>query len=126
MKLLSMEKQEWRSKFKKGESFRSKEIYKCKICKTKTNKVLMTGCYGYGPKIICPAIKHKNHVILENAYKRIQKINNIISEFKTYKIKPSEHVIKQKKLLQLIILKNSLKGYDDIKGSTKELIEFYP
>lgn len=65
MKTYSVEKNEWREKFTRGDSFRSSEIYQCKICHTKTNRIVLGGYPGWGVRILCPGDKYEEHLDLE-------------------------------------------------------------
>ena len=54
--------QEWRvGNFQRGDSWRSDEIYRCKLCHTKTNNWQMGGWPGMGPRLICPGSGYKEH-----------------------------------------------------------------
>lgn len=61
MKLYDMDNSEWRQvDFKKGDRWRSKQVYKCEICGCETNEfVMMQAFWGGGPRLVCPG-RHQN------------------------------------------------------------------
>ncbi len=67
MKICSMEEDygHRKLKLKKGDTFRSEDIYVCEICSTRTNKWEYNGALVPGPKLICPAEIFEEHDILE-------------------------------------------------------------
>jgi hypothetical protein len=84
MKLYNMETQEWRQAgFKRGDSWRSSIIYKCNICLVPTNKWIMGGYPGMGPRILCPGDLYTEHDEIEEALKEFEKLDSQIGEFES-------------------------------------------
>ena len=82
MKLYNMDIQEWRKgKFERGASWRSDRIYECEICHTKTNKWIIGGALGTGPRILCPGDEFQEHDELESSFGQYQKLNIKIKDF---------------------------------------------
>ena len=70
MELYDMETQEWREgNFQRGDSFRSKQVYMCGICRTKTNALFCGGYPGWGVRTLCPGDHFTEHDEIEEAQK---------------------------------------------------------
>ena len=70
IKLYDMDTSEWREAgFKRGDTWRSTKVYRCEICRTKTNIWIMGGSPGMGPRIVCPGDPYKEHDDIESARK---------------------------------------------------------
>ena len=39
---------------KRGDTFRSLQVFECPVCKALSNKVIIGGSHGYGVRVICP------------------------------------------------------------------------
>ena len=79
IQLYDMEEQEWRKgNFKRGDSWRSSEIYQCQICQVRTNKWIMGGSMGMGPRILCPGSMYDEHIQLENFITRLDRLQEEI------------------------------------------------
>lgn len=143
MKLYNTDKQEWRNgNFKRGDSWRSDIVYRCEICHTKTNKWVMGGWPGMGPRILCPGDIHQEHEELESLIPRCDTLNSQIQDYeKTLKEatninrKRAQNMINnlyaQKDLLEVEInkLRERFSGrLDDIVGldSNAKTEDFYP
>ncbi len=141
MKLYSSTKKE-RPPGGRGVTWRSEEIYQCKICHTKSNEWIYGGYPGYGPRMICPGDLYKEHDDLEEVLK---KYNNLGEEIKEYEqILPdakattkekAENMIQEMKLKQslLEIKLNKLRDLfkekvDDVQGVgiNAKIIDYYP
>ena len=53
---------------KRGDSFRSLQIFECSVCGAITNEVHMGGWPGYGVRYTCPNSAEKWHHNLQDAY----------------------------------------------------------
>jgi hypothetical protein len=68
MRLYDMEKDEWReTDFKRGDKWRSRQVYKCRICGAQSNEFYMGGWPGMGPRLSCPGCtaKYNQHNLLQ-------------------------------------------------------------
>lgn len=94
MKLYDMETQEWREGgFKRGDSFRSKQIYICGICLTKTNAILLGGYPGWGVRKVCPGDSFKEHDEIESALKELEHVRGKINSVLLYVKEAQEHAL---------------------------------
>lgn len=50
---------------KRGDVFRSLQVFECWVCKALTNRVVMGGAMGYGVRAVCPNSVHCWHHELE-------------------------------------------------------------
>ena len=75
-----METQEWREGgFKRGDSFRTKQVYVCGICRTKTNEILLGGYPGWGVRKVCPGDSFIEHDEIESALKELENIQRRVN-----------------------------------------------
>lgn len=58
-KLINMEKDEWRGKFKKEDTWRSTKAYGCDICGCKSNEWVLGGYPCVAPHLCCPTIEKR-------------------------------------------------------------------
>lgn len=133
---------EW-MKFKRGDTWRSNKIYRCKICHVKTNKWEMGGWPGTHPVILCPGREYIEHDELEDLIKRHQEITRKIEEYKKLlpelpetKAEDSKNLIKnleaEKTIIEIKIRKIRDKfakaNLNDIEGlpENAEIIDYYP
>lgn len=80
MKLYDMETQEWREGgFQRGDSFRSKQVYVCGICRTKTNEILLGGSMGWGVRRVCPGDSFMEHDEIEGALEELEKVRGRVN-----------------------------------------------
>ena len=81
-KLYNMDKQEWREgNFERGSVWRSDIAYKCEICHTKTNRWIMGGWPGMGPRILCPGDLYQEHDELESSLSQYQTLDGQIRDY---------------------------------------------
>ena len=74
--------QEWRvGNFQRGDSWRSDEIYRCKLCHTKTNNWQMGGWPGMGPRLICPGSGYKEHKHLTELFELYLDIEKDVARY---------------------------------------------
>jgi len=145
VRLYDMEKGEWREgDFGRGDSWRSKQVYRCEVCHTRTN-LWVIGGYPMGvggARLLCPARIYKEHQELQRLHDRHRKTANRTSYlrriFKSAKNLDRERVSITMKclegelqLLQARIneLRDAFSGRcDDIEGmeSNGELVDFHP
>ena len=71
IRLYNMDSNNWAG-FKQGDRFRSDVSYKCGVCHTKTNDLLMD---DDGPRLICPGIQEDLHSVLERNVKEDQRLD---------------------------------------------------
>lgn len=131
MRLYNMDSDEqWRGKFKRGDSWRGDTIYECILCFSKTNLWKMSGGHTYGPRIFCPAEKDISHGELLDTFRRHSELNNEIKEYKeimqyateidkTIVGRMMEDLHVRRNLLELKVkkLRGELSGrYDNIQG----------
>jgi len=137
-----MDKREWGGKFNRGDSWRSDVAYQCKVCHTKTNKVIMGGYPGMGPRIICPADAFPEHDELESALAQYQSLDIQIQDFEQTLRESSQidrgkagvmrgSLSTQRALLEVKVnrLRKVFSGrLDDVEGlnSDASTIDFYP
>ncbi len=71
MKLYNMGKQEWRGgHFRRGDSWRSWEVYECHDCRTRTNRwVMSAGFNDDEAQVHCPGWIYIEHIDLEELWK---------------------------------------------------------
>jgi len=142
MKLYNMESDEWRKgKFKRKDSWRSKQVYECAICRTKTNKWVMGGYPGMGPRLICPGDQYLEHDRLEALIIRKKEIEKKLRDYKKIakkQTKPGmqvqplvEHLRIERSILEAWIkeIRKAFLKVNDIRGvdleKTKTIL-FYP
>jgi hypothetical protein len=58
---------------KRGDVFRSLQIFECWVCKATTNKVVMGGSPGYGIRAVCPNSSECWHHEIEEKIKLLDK-----------------------------------------------------
>ena len=138
-----MDKQEWREgKFERGDSWRSDIAYQCEICHTKTNRWVMGGWPGMGPRILCPGDVYQEHDELESSFGQYQSLDKQIQDFeKTLSESPQvdrkkaqnmiDNLYAQRELLEAKIdkLRKAFSGrLYDIEGldSNSSIKNFYP
>jgi len=143
MKIYNMEKNEWRGKgFKRGDTWRSTKVYRCKICHTKTNEWIMGGYPGMGPRLLCPADGTKEHEeiesLLEDYVDLNKKIKKYLKIFKHLKgcdfkktIKMIENLSTERDLLKeaIKLSRKKISGkFDNIEGlgSKHDVEDYYP
>lgn len=71
----------WNYPFQRGDTWRSTAIYHCQICFTKTNKWIMGGWPGMGPRILCPAGIYYEHETLD---KDLNNLGELEKKLKRY------------------------------------------
>lgn len=71
VKLYDIRKRDYPNK--RGDSFRSLQVFKCWVCGALTNQVIMGGYLGYGVRAICPQSDQCWHHELEE---KIRWLNN--------------------------------------------------
>lgn len=85
MKLYDMETQEWREgNFQRGDSFRSKQVYVCGICRTKTNALFCGGYPGWGVRKVCPGDSFTEHDEIESALKELENVRRRVNDVLPY------------------------------------------
>lgn len=134
MKLYDMDEDKWRNKFERGETWRSEQVYQCKICHAKTNKWFLGGYPGKGPRHACPGDKFKEHAEIESLLKKHTELESL---HKTYTKTNPKKTQKLKELpIQIELLEEKInklrerftEELDDVKGvSTEaEVRNYYP
>ena len=88
MKLYDMAKKpnEWRKikGLKVGQSWRSKQVYQCKVCGCKTNRFHLGGMYGSGgARIICHHYDTPKHDSIERVMNELAKLKRNIAKQKS-------------------------------------------
>jgi len=138
-----MDNQEWREgKFKRGDVWRSKAAYSCGICHTKTNRWVMGGYPGMGPRKICPGDMYQEHDDLESAVERCDDLDKQAKDYETILADADDvdhdrarsmldNLYVQKELLESKIGKirrRFTERLDDLQGwqPGDELREYYP
>ncbi|MBI2045799.1 hypothetical protein HYT23_07085 [Candidatus Pacearchaeota archaeon] len=131
-----MDRQEWREgNFERGDIWRSDIAYQCEICHTKTNRWIMGGWPGMGPRILCPGDLYQEHDELENSLKQHQALAGQIKGYEKIfgevpkNAKDTFHA--QQELLEAIVNKLREPFYrrlDDVKGLDNDasIRKFYP
>jgi hypothetical protein len=103
MEIYSYYEGEWRGKLKKGEFFKSKEFFECKLCKIKTNLLRMSlSPYTFYPIIICK--NEKNHDILKKYFKKYKETIELINDYKNYNKTIPNYLISKKNVLKKRII----------------------
>ncbi len=83
MKLYDMETEEWRAgDFERGSVWRSTAAYQCGICLVKTNRWIMGGYPGMGPRILCPGDLYEEHDALDEIIKEYEKIKDAFAMYR--------------------------------------------
>jgi hypothetical protein len=148
MKLYDMEKQEWRQiNLKKiGQSWRSKQVYRCVICHVLTNDWHLGGYYGSGPRLLCAADDYEEHDELEKLYlehedmiKKLKRMNehydkhkNKLEHEQVPKVKEAIKVMEVNLIMLGLEIADSRKRFEklnDVKGVNLKKttpIAFYP
>lgn len=70
--------------FKRGDSFRSKQVYVCQICRVKTNEILLGGSMGWGVRVVCPGDSFTEHDAIEEAQEELMKITKQQAMYEPY------------------------------------------
>jgi len=92
---------------KRGDSFRSLQVFECWVCGVLTNEVVMGGSHGYGVRVICPQSAECWHHELE------LKVNLLRQPHpKTYKAELQQEIDEIKKRHKRQI-KNDIVGSPD-------------
>lgn len=141
-KLYNMDNQEWGTgNFDRGDSWRSDLAYQCEICHTKTNRWVMGGWPGSGPRILCPGDVYQEHVGVESAVGQYQHLEKQIKDFeKTLNVSQVDkeraqnmmnNLYAQRELLEAKVdeLRKVFSGrLDDLEGlhSNSSIKSFYP
>lgn len=85
MKLYDMDTQEWREGgFQRGDSFRSQQVYICRMCRTKTNEILLGGYPGWGVRIVCPGDAFTEHDEIEKTLRRQEEVIAAVEQLSPY------------------------------------------
>ena len=85
MKLYDMDAQEWREGgFQRGDSFRSRQVYVCQMCRTKTNEILLGGYPGWGARIVCPGDSFTEHDEIEKTLRRQEEVAAAVEQLSPY------------------------------------------
>ncbi len=81
----AMDAQEWRERgFRRGDSFRSKQVYVCQMCRTKTNEILLGGYPGWGVQIVCPGNSFTEHDEIEKTLRRQEEVAAEVEQLSPY------------------------------------------
>lgn len=56
----------------RGITFRSLQVFKCEFCGAVTNKIILAGYPGYGPRAYCPNCSEQWHQDLEDHCERFK------------------------------------------------------
>lgn len=124
-------------KLERGDSWRSVQVYKCKVCHIITNLWYMGGYPGLGPRLYCPGTKFNEHSKLAEWIKRLQDykndgqlINQASSSPDEYEF-VSEHIDQMIKVLDYNIsyMRERFSRFNDVEGVSEgppEIIEFDP
>lgn len=147
MKIYNMESDEWRKgKFKRQDTWRSNQVYECGVCGVKTNKWIMGGWPGMGPRLICPGSSYVEHKRINELFMQMKLVEKKISDYKkmiknwTKQTKPDEmkKVINMMENLEAehILLKNEVQDMrsrfkqvsevKDLSLKKAEIIIYYP
>lgn len=79
---MDLKVQEWRKgKFQRGDTWRSRAIYQCEICHTQSNRWIMGGWPGMGPRIVCEGTQYQEHEELEQT---LEEYASLDRKIKTY------------------------------------------
>ncbi len=141
MKLYDMDEQEWRDgDFDRGDHWRANKVYVCRICHTKTNRWIMGGWPGMGPRLLCPGDRYSEHDELEKVLEKSNSLEDQINEYTTISKETSavdkketkkmlRYLQTQKQLLDVKIsnLRKKFEGKcDGVEGHPLKSEEFYP
>lgn len=66
-----------------GESWRSTQVYRCRVCHTETNKWVVGGYPSRGPRLRCPARDAPAHEQMEDLLERREDIQDRLAQYST-------------------------------------------
>lgn len=105
VRLYNLEKSNYPDR--RGDFFRSLQVFECPICGAITNEVIMGGCFGYGPRTCCPMSGEYWHHELENKLRLLSQPHPA-----SYK-RELEEEIKRIRKLHRNKIKDNIKGNPD-------------
>jgi hypothetical protein len=116
----------------RGDTWRSRQVYECAICGTETNKWILGGYPGAGPRLLCPARDTEEHSELEKLHQRKKEVETRIELYD--REKETDILSNLREEIEIIEesvsdLRESLsEGYDDVErvGEKTERMRFQP
>jgi len=120
--------QEWREgKFQRGDTWRSDAIYACEICGVCSNRWIMGGAPGMGPRMVCKGTQYTEHERIEGYIQRRDYLENLLKDASAV---PDVELLRgEYRTIDVAVqnLRDRFAGrFDDIVGEPQRTVVYYP